>query len=287
MDQVQIGTTTQAAQGTHHAGAQVHWPEAFMEALGLGVFMVCAGVFGTWLEFPGSAVHQAIPSAFVRRVVMGALMGVTAIGLVYSPWGKRSGAHINPAVTLTFLRLGRVQPRDAVVYVVAQFLGGLVGVMIVVAWLGDAFVSHPVDGVATVPGMAGVAAAFMGEAAISFVLMLLVLTLGRSARLSPYTGLFVGCMVCLYITFEAPVSGMSMNPARTLASAIPTGHWQGLWIYFTAPPLGMLTAAELQLRFTRNRADGCAKLFHKFPCIFCGSQERAELSANAHRAHAE
>src|SRR4051794_39744594 len=133
---------------------RVHWPEALMEALGLGLFMVSAGAFGTWLEYPASPLHLALPSPFGRRVLMGAAMGLTAIGLVYSPWGRRSGAHINPAFTLTFLRLGRVRARDAMMYVAAQFAGGLVGALAVGAVLGDAFVAPPVTAVATLPGPA-------------------------------------------------------------------------------------------------------------------------------------
>jgi aquaporin Z len=251
------------------SGARVHWAEVFMEALALGLFMVSAGVFGTILEAPASPVHAAIASPFARRAIMGTMMGLTAIGLVYSPWGKRSGAHMNPAFTLTFWRLGRVRRPDAIAYVAAQFLGGLGGVLLVAGLLGPAFLEPPVHAIATMPGTAGVAAAFLAEAAISFVLMLIVLALGRSPRLGPYTGLIVGLVVCLYITFEAPISGMSMNPARTLASAIPVRGWQGLWLYFTAPLVGMLAAAELHVRVTGG-ARGCAKLFHRFPCIFCG-----------------
>ncbi len=242
-----------------------------MEALGLGLFMVSAGVVGTILEYPGSPVHQAIPSAFARRALMGVAMGLTAIGLVYSPWGKRSGAHINPAFTMTFFRLGRVSGRDAFTYVVAQFAGGLAGALLVAAILGNTFLAPPVVGVATLPGPAGVAVAFGSEVVISFALVLMVLTLARSARLSRYTGLFVGATLFLYITFEAPLSGMSMNPARTLASAIPAGNWQGIWIYFTAPVLGMLSGSEAHVRMVRSKRAGCAKLVHTFPCIFCGS----------------
>jgi aquaporin Z len=132
MHDIQIRADSQVEPSTRSSGAQIHWPEAFMEALGLGIFMLAAGAFGTCLEHPASRLQQAIPSPFVRRAVMGALMGLTAIGLVYSPWGKRSGAHLNPAVTLTFLRLGRVRARDALAYILAQFLGGVAGVMVVI-----------------------------------------------------------------------------------------------------------------------------------------------------------
>jgi aquaporin Z len=248
----------------------VDWPEALMEALGLGLFMVSAGAFGTLLEYPWSPVHQALPDALARRALMGVAMGLTAIALVYSPWGRRSGAHINPAVTLTFLRLGRVRAQQAAVYVAAQFAGGLAGTLLVVALLGPAFVAPPVAAVATLPGPAGVAVAFACELAISFALVLMVLTLGRSPRLGRYTGLFVGGLLFLYITFEAPLSGMSMNPARTFGSAVAAHNYQALWLYFTAPLAGMLLASEVHMRRGRTARAGCAKLVHAFPCIFCG-----------------
>lgn len=250
--------------------APLHWREALMEALGLGLFMVAAGGFGTLLEHPGSPVHAAITDAFVRRALMGLAMGATAIGLVYSPWGRRSGAHLNPAFTLIMLRLGRVKARDAVAYILAQFAGGAAGVLLVAAFLREAFLQPPVAAVATLPGPAGLAVAFLAELAISFALVLMVLTLGAFQRLGRHTGLFVGALLFLYITFEAPLSGMSMNPARTLASALPLGDWRGLWIYFTAPPLGMLLAAEAHVRVARSKRAGCAKVAHSFPCIFCG-----------------
>src|SRR5262245_54432896 len=114
---MEAAIATQAAP----APAVIHWPEVLMEALGLGLFMVSAGVFGTVLESPASPVRAAIDDPLSRRAIMGSLMGLTAIGLIYSPWGRRSGAHINPAVTLTFLRLGRVKRTDALAYIAAQF----------------------------------------------------------------------------------------------------------------------------------------------------------------------
>lgn len=82
-----------------------------MEAWGLGLFMISAGLFGTLLWYPGSPLAELIPDGPMRRALMGVLMGLTAIGIIYSPWGQQSGAHINPAVTLTFWRLGKVGAR--------------------------------------------------------------------------------------------------------------------------------------------------------------------------------
>jgi len=254
--------------------AVVHWREALMEALGLGLFMLSAGAFGTLLEYPGSPVFHAIADPFTRRALMGLAMGATAVGLVYSPWGRRSGAHINPAFTATLFRLGRIRGRDAAAYVLAQFAGGAAGVLLLAALLGDAFLAPPVQGVATLPGPSGTTAAFLAELGISFALCLLVLTLGTSARLGRFTGFFVGAILFLYITFEAPLSGMSMNPARTLASALPLSNWRGLWIYFTAPLAGMLLASEAHARLAYSKRAGCAKVVHALPCIFCGAEKQ-------------
>lgn len=87
-----------------------HWPEYLMEAAGLGTFMASACTFATILEYPGSPIQQAITDPFLRRLLMDLAMGLTAIGIIYSPWGKQLGAHINPSITLTFLRLERLIP---------------------------------------------------------------------------------------------------------------------------------------------------------------------------------
>ena len=101
-----------------------HWPEYLCEAAELGLFMISAGLFTILLHHPISPVRNFIPSEFIRRMLTGIAMGSTAIALVFSPLGKRSGAHFNPAVTLTFWRLGKVKNWDALFYVVAQFIGG-------------------------------------------------------------------------------------------------------------------------------------------------------------------
>jgi len=252
------------------AALRRHWPEYLMEAAGLGLFMVSAGLVTTLLEFPGSPLHAALPDPALRRALIGLGMGLTAVGLIYSPWGRQSGAHLNPAVTLTFLRLGKVEPWDAAFYVAAQFAGGVAGVALVAAALRGAFAGPPVRFVATTPGVGGPGVAFAAEALISFGLMATVLWTGNHRRLGRWTGVFAGALITVYIAVEAPFSGMSMNPARTFASALPARLWTALWVYFTAPVLGMLAAAELYRRVAGLRRVFCAKLNHRTArrCIF-------------------
>ena len=247
-----------------------HWPEYVMEGAELGVYMLSACVFVVLLQYPTSPVHQALPDPALRRVLFGLAMGMTAIGIIYSPLGQRSGAHFNPAVTLTFFRLGKVEFWDAAFYGAAQFIGGLSGVVLSALILGQ-MVAHPAVWYAvTVPGRNGVGVAFLAEVVISFLQMSLVLRLANTPRLARFTGLCAGAMVATYISLEAPYSGMSMNPARTFASAVPAQIWTALWIYFLAPPLGMLVAAELYVRQHGIHRVFCAKLHHHNTtrCIF-------------------
>ncbi len=137
------------------ASLRVHWPEYLMEAALLGAFMVSACVFGALYEFPQSPVHQAIMSGFLRRLLMGVTMGLTAIAIIYSPWGKQSGAHINPSVTLTFFRLGKIKFWDALFYLASQFTGAVLGVFLVAQFLGREVSDPAVRYVVTTPGSRG------------------------------------------------------------------------------------------------------------------------------------
>jgi aquaporin Z len=257
---------------TVSVGRRLHWREYAIEAALLGAFMVAACAVTALVEHPYSPVNAAISEAFVRRALIGVAMGLTAIALIYSPWGQQSGAHFNPAVTLTYLRLGKIDPRDACAYIVAQCAGGILGVLLVSSALGLA-VAHPaVRFAATVPGAGGAGVAFIAEFAISFVLMSIILLVSNSRR-ARGTGLICGTIVAAYITLEAPYSGMSMNPARSLASALLAGEWTAFWVYVSAPPLAMLAAAELYLRLRGAHRVLCAKLNHHGArrCVFrCG-----------------
>ena len=255
------------------ASLRAHWQEYLMEAGLLGAFMVSACVFGALYEFPDSPVREAIASSLLRRILMGASMGLTAIAIIYSPWGKQSGAHINPSVTFTFLRLGKIKLWDAIFYMAAQFFGAALGVALVGRFLGEKLADPTVRYVVTLPGKDGPLVALLAEFAIAFGLMSAVLYFSNHHRLDRYTGLVAGLLVATYITLEAPFSGMSMNPARTFGSGFSAELWTGLWIYVTAPPLGMLVAAEVYLWRKGRKSVKCCKLHHNNDkrCIFCGA----------------
>jgi aquaporin Z len=258
-----------------------HWPEYLMEAAELGIFMVSACSVVALLEYPGSPLRQFLPNPTFRRALTGIAMGLTAVCIVYSPWGKQSGAHFNPSLTLTFFRLGKIHAADALFYIFFQFVGGVAGVLLSLWLVGSPVRHQSVNYVATTPGAHGLAAAFVGELLISFLQMTVVLKVSNHSRLARFTGLVAGGLVATYISIESPLSGMSMNPARTFASAFPGQLWTGWWIYFTAPLLGMLGAAQVFLWEQGKAGINCAKLHHQNNrrCIFCEYQHAKQAKA--------
>lgn len=261
-----------------------HLPEYLMEAAGLGIFMISAGFFTVLFEYPGSPLNTLIADPFIRRALIGVAMGLTAVGLIYSPWGKQSGAHYNPAVTLSFYRLKKVSLIDSLFYILFQTLGGTAGVLISSLLFHSMYTGSPVQYVVTKPGHSGIISAFVAELIISFILMLSVLFLSNKPKFARYTGIGAGILLFLFISFESPYSGMSINPARSFSSAFPSQIWDSFWIYLTAPLLGMLGATEIYIRLKKNHRVICAKLNHHnhLRCIFldCGYKQFDSDSLN-------
>ena len=153
-----------------------------------------------------------------------------------------------------------------------------------------AALGHPaVNFVATQPGANGPLAAFAAETLLTFVLMSVILHASNRMSIARYTGVFCACLVATYISLEAPLSGMSLNPARTFGSAVAAQLWHSLWIYFTAPPLGMLLAAEAYLRRQGISNVLCAKLHHHnhqrciFHCNFGAVTSARAVNLQPHR----
>jgi aquaporin Z len=267
-------STPEAAPANDTLGAaaslRLHWPEYLMEAGQMSLFMFCTCSFATLLQHPASPVRHVLVSGIARRALMGLAIGATVIALIMSSWGKRSGGHINPAMTFAFYRLGKIARWDALFYGMAQFSGATSGVALATSLLRGAPGDRAVRYAVTAPGVYGAAVAFAAELAISFMLMITVLLVTNHERLVRYTPYFVGSLYAVNITFETPLSGMSMNPARTFGPAAYGGYWHTLWIYFIAPTVGMLVAAEVFLRARHAAPPYCAKLHHANSkrCIF-------------------
>jgi aquaporin Z len=253
-----------------------HWPEYLMEGGETACYLFAACALAVFLWHPGSPVHAYLSSDPLRRLLMGTGMATMVILIVYSPWGKQSGAHFNPAVTFTFCRLGRVALWDAFFYCSAQLVGALVGVAAATVVLRGTPAHSAVRYSATLPGMSGNVAAFFAEAGVSFLLMMTILISTNQRILAPYTRYFAAALIGTGIAFESPLSGMSANPARSFGPAVWGSYYQSLWIYFTAPTLGMLAAAEGFLAARQGRGPFCAKLDHQNDkrCIFCESTRR-------------
>lgn len=228
-----------------------------MEAVGLAVFVAFASAFTVLLFHPDSPVGKAVGDPGARYAVLGAgMFPIVLFGILKAPWGKRSGGHINPAVTLAFWRLGKISAVDAAFYILFQFLGAIVAVGIVARVLGPLY-SHPaIDFAANKPGPDGAALAFAIEFAITFGLMTLILWVGNDERLEPRLPLFVALLIAFYLTIATPFTGMSLNPARTAGSAVWASERPALWIYFVAPVAATLLVAELYRRRWPDRLGG-------------------------------
>lgn len=199
---------------------------------------------------------------------MGISMGATAILIIRSPMGKRSGAHFNPAITLTYFRLGKIDKWDAGFYVVSHFIGGILGVGLSAVCLRGSLAVPSVNYAVTVPGLGGPSAAFGAEYFMAALLMLVVLWFSNRPRFAPYTSYLVGILIVVYVFVFAPVSGFSINPARTTGSAVFANVWTAAWLYFVAPLLGMMTSAEIYLRVYGIESVLCAKV-HPDPNYSC------------------
>jgi len=243
---------------------------AFQLFVGFGVVAV--------LEAPQSPATGALPG-WARLVLIGVAFGVLAAAVALSPLGRRSGAHLNPAVTLGFFLRKHTPWRDLLGYAAAQTIGALIAAFgFRAAWQEWASGVH---GARTVPasgipgwGVAGI------EAALTFGLLTVVFTMVSSARTARWTPAVVTGALAGLIWAGAAHTGASMNPARTLGPDIATGSYSVLWAYFVGPLAGAAVAAAGFALLGRERQTLTAKLFHdpQYPSVHATS-----LPAKPHR----
>jgi aquaporin Z len=251
-----------------------HLPEYLSELFGTAIMMM-VGIGAILLMWgDGSPVQVFGIPVWLRRLLTGILFAGGGTLVVLSPLGQRSGGHLNPAITWAFWRKGQVKSADAILYSVAQILGALAGVGIFVLIGGGSAKSVHLG--LTLPGQGySPAVAFVAEAVTTFLLMFLILYCAGNSRIAARTPYFAGALIALLVFVEAPISGTSLNPARSFAPAFWTHLFQFQWIYWIAPVLGALAAVpSVGLFFSEKEQRGCAKLFHTehYRCIFpnCG-----------------
>jgi len=235
-----------------------------MEAAEMAMLMLCICCAGSLLYGRNSAVANLGLSWLARSALMGAIVAGGTFIIIHSPFGRRSGAHFNPALTVAYFSLGRIHRWDAFGYVMAHFFGGIAGVFFAHQLLGANLSDFPVRYVITLPGRNGSIIAFIAEFITSFVLMEVVLLATNHRRLARYTPLFVALVTVFYYMLSMSISGYSVNPARSFSSALFAHVWQGIWIYFIAPGFGMLAAATLYRKVAGADRVYCAKVLHDF-----------------------
>ncbi|MDR3415607.1 MAG: aquaporin [Nevskia sp.] len=248
---------------------KAHLPEYFAEFVGTAI-MMAIGIGAVALMWgQGTPMRGLIPSDNLRRLLTGMMFAGGGTLVVLSPLGQRSGGHLNPAVTFAFWWKGQVPTADAVLYVVAQVLGAVLGVYIVATVGGTAARSIQLG--LTLPGDGySVAVALAAETLITFMLVFLILYCVSNQRFARRTPYLAGALVAFLVFVEAPVSGTSLNPARSFAPALLTQLFQHQWLYLVGPMAGALIAVKLAGWVTGQQRAGCAKLYHteRYKCIF-------------------
>lgn len=168
----------------------------------------------------------------VSHLGIGLTFGLVVMAVIYSI-GSISGAHINPAVSIAFWVSKRFSGKEVLPYIISQFLGAILASLT----LSFMFPQHELLG-ATLPAGSW-EQSFVMEFILTFILMFVILLMSEGSKeVGVMTGFAVGMVVAFEAIFAGPVSGASMNPARSLAPAIVSGHLTHLWLYILATTLG-------------------------------------------------
>ena len=190
--------------------------------------------------------------------------------MAISPLGKLSGAHINPSVSVAFWLQGKLHLQDLIGYVVAQFLGAILGAWCLVQVWGKR--AAAVNNGMTLPGDGySLGMVFGAEVFITFLLVVIIFVFVSYRALMRWTPLMAWVLIAIMVWLEAPVSGTSLNAARSFGPALVSGRWDAQWIYWLAPLLGaILAVGAYRLTASPRMQVLTGKLFHVsyYRCIF-------------------
>lgn len=236
------------------------WRLYLSECVGT-LLLVAVGCSFVVFDFAkGSPMVHALPSAAARRALTGFLFGATGGSIALSPVGRVSGAHINPVVSLAFWRRGKLASGVTAGYVAAQLVGAILGALPLLLWGPWAASVHLA---ATAPGPAGPLVAVLGEVGATTCLVVGLFVFLGHRRLRRFTpGLFAP-LYALLVWVEAPLSGTSTNPARSLGPALVGHMWTAWWVDWIGPLAGLaLGLAILHLPRLARLEEEVAKLYH-------------------------
>lgn len=236
------------------------WRLLLAELAGTGL-LVAIGLSIVILDTSPEGPIAPVLDPQARLALTGFLFGSIGALIAVSPIGKASGAHINPVVTLAFVARGHMRPSLGAGYVLAQLAGAVLGAAPLLAWGAT---GRRVDLGATVPGAGyGPLAALGGEVATSAALIVLLFAFVGNRRLRAFTPLLFPPLYAIMVLLEAPVSGTSTNPARSLGPAVVAGVWRGWWVYWAGPVLGALVGVAItRLHPLRTLEVETAKVYH-------------------------
>jgi aquaporin Z len=239
------------------------YPFSHLAAEFLGTALLLAvGLSVVILDFgSGSPVVRLLPNEGVRRLITGFLFGSTGALIAVSPLGRISGAHINPVVTLAFWIEGKMRARHAAGYAAAQLAGAVVGCIPLLLWggVGESVAFGATEASQSFPVWLAIA----GEAATTFALVILLLVFLGHKKIRGFTPLLLPFLYAVMVYLEAPLSGTSTNPARSLGPAVVAGDWHSWWVYWVGPALGALIAVAVHSGTWLRRLEiEVAKLYH-------------------------
>lgn len=228
------------------------------EMFGTGLLLLIGLSLVILMFGSGSPMVTLIPGEGLRQVITGFLFGSTGALISLSSISKASGAHFNPAVTMAFWLFRKIESRTALVYILGQLTGAVIGTLPLLLWgqLGNS-----ISFGATIPGEGyAMNIVLLGEVITTFTMISLLIVFIGFRQIRAFTPALFPLLYAIMVPLESAISGTSTNPARSFGPAVISGQWNGWWIYWIGPLIGAMVASLACSRLAKRITE--AKLYH-------------------------